>query len=213
MRGCFITIEGGEGVGKTSNLAYIRAALERAGKTVRVTREPGGTPIGEQIRGLLLDPLNKGMSANCELLLVFAARAEHIARVIEPALAAGEWVLCDRFTDATYAYQGGGRGLPQQRIAELEALVHGTLQPDLTLLLDVPAPVGLARAGERGSLDRFEQEEIAFFERVRQAYLLRANDAPERFRVVDAGTSLEHVQAQINGILHDMLGEKSTLNS
>jgi dTMP kinase len=205
MRGRFITIEGGEGVGKTTNLAYICSMLERAGKTVRVTREPGGTPVAEQIRGILLDPLNTGMSADCELLLIFAARAEHLAQVIEPALAAGEWVVCDRFTDATYAYQGGGRGLSRQRIAELEKLVQGPLQPDLTLLLDVPVQLGLARAGERGSLDRFEQEEVAFFERVRQTYLARARTAPERFRVIDAGTSLGQVHAQIDRILQDVL--------
>ena len=209
MRGRFITVEGGEGVGKTTNLAYIRASLEAAGKTVRVTREPGGTPVAEQIRGLLLDPLNKGMSADCELLLVFAARAEHLARTIEPALTAGEWVLCDRFTDATYAYQGGGRGLSQRRIAELETLVQGALQPDLTLLLDVPAHIGLARAGERGSLDRFEQEEAAFFERVRGVYLERANAAPERFRIIDAGASLEQVQVQLDRVMKELLHEEN----
>lgn len=186
MRGRFITLEGGEGVGKTTNLDYIRAALERAGKTVRVTREPGGTLLAEQIRGLLLDLLYKGMSSDCELLLVFAARAEHLAQVIRPALAAGEWVLCDRFTDATYAYQGGGRGLSQQRIAELEQMVQNGLQPDLTWLLDVPVAIGLSRAGERGTLDRFEQEEVAFFERVRQGYLARAAAEARRFRVIDA---------------------------
>ena len=207
MRGRFITVEGGEGVGKTTNLAYIRATLEAAGKIVRVTREPGGTPVAEQIRGLLLDPLNKGMSADCELLLVFAARAEHLARTIEPALAAGEWVLCDRFTDATYAYQGGGRGLSQRRIAELETMVQGPLQPDLTLLLDVPVHIGLARAGERGSLDRFEQEEAAFFERIRRAYLERASAAPERFRIIDAGAALDQVHAQLGRAMEDLLHE------
>ena len=207
MRGRFITVEGGEGVGKTTNLAYIRATLEAAGKVVRVTREPGGTPVAEQIRALLLDPLNKGMSADCELLLVFAARAEHVVRTIEPALAAGEWVLCDRFIDATYAYQGGGRGLPQRRIAELETMVQGALQPDLTLLLDVPVHTGLARAGGRGSLDRFEQEEAAFFERVRRAYLDRARTAPERFRIIDAGAALDQVHAQVDRAMEDLLHE------
>jgi dTMP kinase len=205
MRGCFITVEGGEGVGKTTNLGYIRAALENAGKQVQSTREPGGTPLAEQIRALLLDPLNTGMSADCELLLVFAARAEHLAKVIQPSLESGQWVLCDRFTDATYAYQGGGRGLSRQRISELEALVQGALRPDLTLLLDVPVAIGLARAGERGSLDRFEQEQTDFFERVRQAYLERAAAAPERYRVIDASQSLVQVQTQIDFALKDIL--------
>lgn len=205
MRGRFITVEGGEGVGKTTNLEYIRAALERSGKTLRVTREPGGTPIAERIRGVLLDPANTGMAPDCELLLVFAARAEHLARVIRPALEAGEWVLCDRFTDATYAYQGGGRGLSRQRIEELEAMVQGDLRPDLTLLLDVPVEIGLSRAGARGALDRFEQEEVAFFERVREAYLERAAQAPERYRVIDASLPLADVRAQLNRALQAIL--------
>jgi dTMP kinase len=205
MRGRFITVEGGEGVGKTTNLEYVRTALERAGKRVRVTREPGGTPLAERIRGLLLDPANTGMSPDCELLLMFAARAEHLARVILPALAAGEWVLCDRFTDATYAYQGGGRGLSLERIAELENMVQGEMRPDLTLLLDVPVEIGLARAGARGVLDRFEQEETAFFERVRQAYRARAAATPERYRVIDAGRPLADVQAQIDHALSDFI--------
>lgn len=209
MRGRFITVEGGEGVGKTTNLEYIRRALEAAGLRVRVTREPGGTPLAEQVRGLLLDPLNKGMSADCELLLVFAARAEHLERVIRPALAAGEWVLCDRFTDATYAYQGGGRGLSQTRILELETMIQGDLRPDLTLLLDVPVALGLSRAGERGALDRFEQEQADFFERVRQAYLQRAASEPQRFRVIDASRSLAEVQTQIDQALQAILPEKA----
>lgn len=209
MRGRFITVEGGEGVGKTTNLEYIRHALEAAGLRVRVTREPGGTPLAEQVRGLLLDPLNKGMSADCELLLVFAARAEHLERVIRPALAAGEWVLCDRFTDATYAYQGGGRGLSQARICELETMIQGDLRPDLTLLLDVPVALGLSRAGERGALDRFEQEQADFFERVRQAYLQRAAAEPQRFRVIDASRSLAEVQVQIDQALQAILPEKA----
>lgn len=213
MQGRFITVEGGEGVGKTTNLDYIRRALERAGAPVRVTREPGGTLLAEQIRGLLLDPLHKGMPADCELLLVFAARAEHLERVIKPALAAGEWVLCDRFTDATYAYQGGGRGLSQLRIRELETLVQGGLRPDLTLLLDVPVAVGLSRAGERGVLDRFEQEEAAFFERVRNTYLDRAAAEPERFRVIDASHSLSEVQAQIDRALQPIFLHENSVSS
>jgi len=156
MRGRFITLEGGEGVGKTTNLEYIRAALARSGKTIRVTREPGGTPIAERIRGLLLDPANTGMVADCELLLVFAARAEHLARVIRPALEAGDWILCDRFTDATYAYQGGGRGLSRQRIGELETMVQGDLRPDLILLLDVPVEIGRKLLGRQ---DEPQQED------------------------------------------------------
>ena len=205
MRGRFITVEGGEGVGKTTNLEYIRAAIEHRGKTLHVTREPGGTPIAERIRSLLLDPANTGMAADCELLLVFAARAEHLARVIRPTLEAGEWILCDRFTDATYAYQGGGRGLSRQRIGELETMVQGDLRPDLTLLLDVPVEIGLSRAGARGALDRFEQEEVAFFERVRQAYLERAAAAPARYRVIDASRPLVDVQAQIDHALKVIL--------
>ncbi|MBI5040491.1 MAG: dTMP kinase [Gammaproteobacteria bacterium] len=205
MRGRFITLEGGEGVGKTTNLDYIRAAVERSGKTLRVTREPGGTPIAERIRNVLLDPANTGMAPDCELLLVFAARAEHLARVIRPALDAGEWILCDRFTDATYAYQGGGRGLSRQRIEELERMVQGELRPDLTLLLDVPVEIVLSRAGARGALDRFEQEEVAFFERVRLAYLERAAAAPERYRVIDASQSLADVQSQIDRALQAIL--------
>lgn len=210
--GRFITVEGGEGVGKTTNLEYIRATLERAGKRVRVTREPGGTPLAEQIRGLLLDPSHKGMAPDCELLLVFAARAEHLARVIRPALAAGEWVLCDRFTDATYAYQGGGRGLSLPRIAELERLVQADMRPDLTLLLDVPVELGLSRAGARGQLDRFEQEEAAFFERVRQVYLARAAAEPARFRIVDASVALADVQAQIDRVLAAVVSEECPVN-
>lgn len=205
MRGRFITVEGGEGVGKTTNLNYVRDALERASVRVRVTREPGGTPLAERIRELLLDPAHAGMAPDCELLLVFAARAEHLARVIVPALEAGEWVLCDRFTDATYAYQGGGRGLSIRRIAELEAMVQGDLRPDLTLLLDVPVEIGLARAGARGALDRFEREEAAFFERVRQTYRDRAAAAPEHYRIIDAGRPLAEVQSQIDRALSEIL--------
>jgi len=168
-KGLFITLEGGEGAGKSTQLAYIRQRLEAAGVTLHVTREPGGTPLGEQIRELLLDHRQTDMATDTELLLMFAARAQHLAERIRPALAAGEWVLCDRFTDATYAYQGGGRGIDSQRIAVLENWVQGTLRPDLTLLLDLPVNVGMARANGRGELDRFEREQQAFFDRVRVA--------------------------------------------
>ncbi len=206
MSGRFITLEGGEGVGKSSNLAFARQYLEAAGKTVVVTREPGGTPLGEQVRGLLLDPRFDGMSADAELLLMFAARAEHLAQVIRPALAEGKWVLCDRFTDATYAYQGGGRGLSVERIAVLEDWAQGSLRPDMTLLLDAPVEVGMARAGRRGGgADRFEQEHAAFFDRVRRTYLNMAERFPERYRIIDAAQDLPAVQAQLGRQLDTLL--------
>ncbi|HEB99279.1 MAG TPA: dTMP kinase [Thiotrichales bacterium] len=205
MRGRFITIEGGEGVGKTTNLNYIKELIEKSGKVLRVTREPGGTPLAEKIRELLLDPAHKGMAPDCELLLMFAARAEHIDKLIRPALEAGEWVLCDRFTDATFAYQGAGRGLSKTRILELEAMVQGGLRPDLTLLLDVPVEIGLQRASDRSEPDRFEQEARDFFERVRQGYLERAAAEPERFRVIDASRPLPEVQQRIREALAPLL--------
>jgi dTMP kinase len=198
MTGRFITLEGGEGVGKSTNLEFIRGHLEAAGKPVVVTREPGGTALGEQIRAMLLGHRQDGMSADGELLLMFAARAEHLARVIRPALAEGKWVLCDRFTDATYAYQGAGRGIASERIAVLESWVQGALRPDLTLLLDAPVAIGMARAGKREvKADRFEREELAFFERVRQSYLDQAKRFPERYRIIDAAQALAAVQQQL----------------
>jgi dTMP kinase len=205
MKGRFITIEGVEGVGKSTNLVFVQTLLQAAGREVTVTREPGGTPPGEAIRSLLLDPAYRGICADCELLLMFAARAEHLDKVIRPALEQGQWVLCDRFTDATYAYQGGGRGIERGRIAELEQYVQGAFGPDLTLLLDVPVEVGLGRAGRRGLLDRFEREEIAFFERVRQAYLEQAQKEPARYRVIDASGPLVAVQRQIEKALAPLL--------
>lgn len=201
MRGRFITVEGGEGVGKTTNLAFIEQHLRRAGLDVVMTREPGGTPLAEQIRGLLLAPRDEVIHADAELLLVFAARAQHLHTVILPALAAGKWVVSDRFTDATFAYQGGGRGLSLARIAELELLVQGQLRPDLTLLLDIDVAAGMARASARSAPDRFEQEQLGFFERVRAAYRQRAEAEPGRFRVVDAGQTLSDVQADIARVL------------
>ncbi len=203
--GRFITVEGSEGVGKSSNLDFIESLLREAGKDVVRTREPGGTELGETLRGILLDARQEAICDDAELLLMFAARAQHLAEVIRPALAAGKWVLCDRFTDATYAYQGGGRGIPFERIAVLEQWVQGDLRPDLTLLLDMPVAAGLARAGERSEPDRFEQEQIAFFERVRRAYLERARQAPERFRIIDASPPLPEVQAQIRKALEPFL--------
>lgn len=211
-KGLFITLEGGEGAGKSTQLAYVQQLLEAAGKTVHVTREPGGTPLSEQIRALLLDHTQAAMSADTELLLMFAARAQHLAELIRPALDAGEWVLCDRFTDATYAYQGGGRGIEMNRIAVLEDWVQGTLRPDLTLLLDLPVAVGMARAGERGELDRFEREQQDFFERVRQAYLARALAEPQRYRVLDAAQGIEAVQHQIDDALSPFLATGQTIN-
>jgi dTMP kinase len=205
VTGKFITVEGIEGVGKTTNISYVQQALQSAGHAVVLTREPGGTPLGEAIRGLLLDPDYTGMDPVCELQLMFAARAEHLARVIRPALAEDQWVLCDRFTDATYAYQGGGRGIDTTIIARLEQLVQGDFRPDLTLLLDVPVEVGLARASGRSDPDRFEQEKVDFFERVRQAYLEMAAAQPQRYRVIDAAVPLAEVRAQLDGVLSVIL--------
>ncbi len=207
MRGRFITIEGGEGGGKSTNLAHVRARLETAGIELVETREPGGTELGEKLRSLLLEPGEAPIGEDAELLLMFAARAQHIRQVIEPALAAGHWVLCDRFTDASFAYQGGGRGIAEERIAALAEWVQQGLQPDLTLLLDLPVEQGMARAGKRGALDRFEQEEMAFFERVRAAYLGLAEAHPDRFRVIDASPELSAVQAQIDRVLDVLLEE------
>ncbi|MET0065495.1 MAG: dTMP kinase [Candidatus Thiodiazotropha sp.] len=206
-RGCFITVEGGEGAGKSSNLSYIRELLEQAGKSVVFTREPGGTELGEAIRELLLGHQHTGMSSDCELLLMFAARAEHLQAKILPALDQGAWVLCDRFTDASYAYQGAGRGLPRDRIAALENFVQGSLRPDLTLLLDLPVAVGLERAGKRSEPDRFEREAESFFEKVRQGYLEIAQQDRERVRVIDASVSLPDVQRQIRTVIHRFLGD------
>lgn len=200
-RGKFITVEGSEGVGKSTNMAFMKEQLERAGKRIVVTREPGGTELGEKIRGLLLDPDNAAMVSDCELLLMFAARAQHLNEVILPAVEEGSWVLCDRFTDATYAYQGSGRGVAVDRIAALEEWVQGALRPDLTVLLDIPVAQGLERAGERGALDRFEQEQLGFFERVRSGYLALAKAHPIRYRIIDASPELAAVQAQISAML------------
>lgn len=197
MRGRFITFEGGEGAGKSSNVQLTAAFLGERGVEVVVTREPGGTPLAEDIRNLLLAPRDEVMQADTELLLMFAARAQHVGALIRPALARGAWVLSDRFVDASYAYQGGGRGLSINRIAELEQLVLAELRPDLTLLFDVPVEVGLARAGKRGDLDRIEREDMAFFQRIRDSYLSRAAAEPGRFQVLDAAAPLTEVQARL----------------
>jgi dTMP kinase len=201
----FITLEGPEGAGKSTNREYLAERLRADGIDVVLTREPGGTPLAERIRELLLAPSDESMSADTELLLVFAARAQHLAEVIRPALARGAVVLCDRFTDATYAYQGGGRGLSQERIAALENFVQGELRPDLTLVFDLPVEVGLARATARGRLDRFEQEGRTFFDAVRSTYLTRAAANPTRYRLVNAALSLAEVQQSLDALLPQLL--------
>lgn len=208
QRGIFITIEGGEGVGKSTVINDVGDALQQAGKTVCLTREPGGTPLAERIRDVLLTPQDEALPDNAELLLMFAARAVHLENRIKPALARGEWVVCDRFTDASYAYQGAGRGLPLAFIADLERHVQDELRPDVTLLLDAPVAVGLARARERSNgetPDRFEREKQAFFTRVRNAYLARAAAEPARFAVLDAARPLAEVRARLTAIMQDIL--------
>jgi dTMP kinase len=197
--GQFITLEGIDGAGKSTHLPWIAARLEATGHPIVTTREPGGTPFGEALRSLIL---REPMTHDSEALLMFAARREHLDRVIRPGLARGDWVLCDRFTDATYAYQGGGHGVDRGRIRELEQWIHGDCQPDLTLLFDVPTLVSRARLdraqAEGRALDKFEREAGAFFERVRNAYLERAHDDPRRFRVIDSSRPLEDVRAEID---------------
>ena len=207
-RGCFLTFEGGEGAGKSTNLDYVRQRLEAAGIPLLLSREPGGTALGEKIRGLLLDPDNKGLGSDTELLLMFAARAEHLSRVIRPALERGTWVLCDRFTDATYAYQGYGRGIARERISVLEDWVHSGFQPDITILFDLPVALGIQRAGQRGELDRFEQEDVSFFEAVRAGYLERARAYPQRFRIIDASPELTAVQRQLDAVIEELLARR-----
>ncbi len=199
--GIFITVEGGEGAGKSTSLAHIQSYLEQAEIEPLMTREPGGTPVGEEIRQLLLTHREGGLSPQAELLLMFAARAEHLRRVIHPALEEGSWVVCDRFTDASYAYQGGGRRLGFERVRELEHLVHPDFRPHATLLLDVPVEVGLARAGRRSELDRFESEDRAFQRRVRESYLQLAEQNPGRYHVVDATATPMEVQQAVERIL------------
>ncbi|MBP5121258.1 dTMP kinase [Pseudomonas protegens] len=205
MTGLFITLEGPEGAGKSTNREYLAERLRAAGIEVLLTREPGGTPLAERIRDVLLTPVEEVMNADTELLLVFAARAQHLATVIRPALERGAVVLCDRFTDSTYAYQGAGRGLSLARIAALEDFVQGELRPDLTLVFDLPVDVGLARASARGRLDRFEQEGQAFFEKVREAFLARAAAAPQRYVLVDAAQPLAQVQQSLDSLLPQLL--------
>lgn len=202
----FITIEGIEGVGKSTNIAFIADWLQSRGVTVRLTREPGGTPMAEEIRELLLRKRDERVSEDAELLLMFAARAQHLQQLILPALDQGVWVVSDRFTDATYAYQGGGRGLPMRRIEQLEEFVLSGFAPDLTIILDAPAAIGMGRVAKRGNEDRFEQEKQEFFERVRAVYLERASRMPQRYLVVDASQDLATVQAELARALETRLG-------
>lgn len=203
-RGAFITLEGGEGVGKSTNLTFVADYLRARGSDVLTTREPGGTPLGEKIRTWILEGEHGSLSAEVEALLMFAARARHLEAVIRPALTAGTWVVCDRFTDATFAYQGSGRGAQPQLLEALEAGVQRGLEPDLTLLLDAPLEVGRRRIAER-ALDHFEREQQPFFERVRRGYLDRAGRHPDRIKVVDAAGALDGVQHTIAAELDALL--------
>lgn len=206
MNGKFISIEGIEGAGKSTQISFIHAFLENQGINVVVTREPGGTALGEQIRELLLRPRDEGMSDDAELLLMFAARAEHIHQVIKPALARGDWVLCDRYVDATFAYQGGGRGIDRERIQLIADWTLKGLQTDLTFLFDLPVEVGQSRVVKRQQKkDRFEQEKAAFFQKIRDCYLARAEQEPERIKIIDASRDIEAIQAQLSIILTETL--------
>lgn len=210
MTGKFITLEGGEGAGKSTVLNSMRETLTARGVDLVVTREPGGTPAGEAIRSVLLDPKLRGLCAETELLLMFASRAQLVREVIQPALGSGKWVLSDRFTDASFAYQGGGRGQPVARIADLERWAAADLKPDLTLLLDLPVSEGLKRANGRGEADRIEMENADFFERVRSAYRERAASQPRRFRVIDAGQSLSRVLDDVHRAVAEFLDAGKT---
>src|SRR5690554_433123 len=201
VRGRFITFEGTEGVGKSTQIANAAETLKELGIDCVVTREPGGTPMAESIRKLLLAPRDESVNELTELLLMCAARAQHLHTLILPALERGQWVLCDRFTDAIFGYQGGGRGVPSERIALLENLVQGDVRPDQVVLLDAPVEIGMTRARKRGQLDRFEQEAVAFFQRIRDTYLARAKAAPSRYSVVNAADSLEQVSAHIRELM------------
>ncbi len=202
MTAKFISIEGIEGAGKSTQLAFIQKFLSDNDKVITVTREPGGTDLGEQIRSLLLTPTAIPMAVDTELLLMFAARAEHVHQLIKPALEQGNWVLSDRFTDATFAYQGGGRGIDQTRIRDIANWTLNGLQPDLTLLFDLPVEIGQQRVLSRNQgVDRFEQERVEFFEKIRACYLQRAKDDPERIKVIDASQSIVQIQVQLTTIL------------
>ncbi|MEE9157053.1 MAG: dTMP kinase [Gammaproteobacteria bacterium] len=203
--GYFITLEGIEGAGKSTNARLLSEHIEQSGRQVLLTREPGGTQVGETIRTLLLDSHQLDIAADTELLLMFAARAEHLDKVIKPALSAGKVVVCDRFTDASYAYQGHGRSIPTERISVLESWVQGDLKPDLTLLLDVPVEIGIKRISTRGSADRCERERAEFFEAVRDRYISLAKIDAERIRIIDATLPLSEVQAKIRSLVDSVL--------
>jgi len=205
IQGRFITVEGTEGVGKSTSMDFIENWLKTQGIELIVTREPGGTELGEKLREVLLDAKQQSMSDDTELLLMFAARAQHLYEVILPALEAGKWVLCDRFTDSTYAYQGGGRGIAMSRIAQLEQWVQGDRRPDMTLILDLEVETGLERAGKRSAPDRFELEKHDFFNNVRNTFLDRAKANPDRYQVIDAAPAIKEVQNSIQTILQQMI--------
>jgi len=199
--GKFITVEGIEGVGKSTNVSHLTRAIEARGHAVISTREPGGTPMAERIRDMLVEHGDEPMSDVAELLLMFASRSLHVNNVIVPALSSGTWVVCDRFVDASRAYQGGGRGLPMEDIDQIASLVLGDLRPDVTILLDAPVEIGMSRADKRGAPDRFETERAAFFERVRECYLGLAASEPERFVIVDATADMDTVRSDIESIV------------
>lgn len=203
-RAAFITLEGVEGAGKSTQIPFIKELLEASGLSVHSTREPGGTELAEAIRELLLNP-SYSVGVQEELLLMFAARASHLRDSIVPALDEGKWVLCDRFTDASYAYQGGGRGVDENVISGLESFVQGDVRPDHCLLFDLPVEQGLSRAKSRGAQDRFELEEVAFFERIRSTYLARAQAMPERYSVIDASQSIDDVTQQVEAVVNDLV--------
>jgi dTMP kinase len=205
IKGRFITLEGSEGAGKTTNMFYIKDICEAKGFKVICTREPGGTNISEKIRELLLDKNNNSLLTDTELLLMFAARSQHLNELIIPALNRGDWVISDRFTDASFAYQGGGRGMSWERISRLRDWVQGKLRPDLTLLFDLPVKTGMARAKKRGPTDRFEQEDIEFFDKVRQGYFRIATEEKQRFSIVDANQTEAQVKKQVEEIVSDFI--------
>ena len=205
MAPLFISIEGGEGAGKSTSIDYIKQKLEAFGIECLVTREPGGTPMAEDIRQLLLQHRDETVDPYTELLLMFASRRQHVENVIRPALTAGKWVICDRFTDASFAYQGFGRGVDQDFITSLKSWVHGDLNPNMTLLFDLDVATGMARAGKRSNFDRIETEIMSFFERVRQGYLTQAKTEPQRYRIVDAAQSITDVEHQLDHFLAPLL--------
>ncbi|MFQ3246826.1 MAG: dTMP kinase [Arenicella sp.] len=207
IRGKFITIEGQDGAGKTTNAEVVKGFLEAAGIPFVHSREPGGTALGESIRDMILNSGDERIGDKAELLLMFAARAQHIQDVIEPALARGDWVMCDRFTDATYAYQGGGRGMPMKHISQLEDYVQGSLRPDLTVLLDLPVELGEHRAGQRSDPDRFEQQQLNFKQSVRDCYLARASAEPNRIKVIDASQSVDAVSCAIDAAMEAFVAD------